>query len=52
MVEKIVPLSEPFVAALVITLQDLNVTLTARVLVSEDSELLSIWDVLLYLNAS
>jgi hypothetical protein len=49
-VEEIVPFTEPFVAAIVITFEHLDVPLASWVLVSEDSELLSIWHMLLDLH--
>lgn len=52
MVKEVVPFSEPFVAALVVALQDLDVTLTPRVLVSKNPELLGGWHMLLDLDAS
>ena len=51
-VKKVVPLPEPLVAPLVVTLQHLDVPLTPRVLVSEDTELLRVWHMLFDLHAS
>jgi len=50
-VEEIVPFTEPFIAAIVITFEHLNVPLASRVLVGEDSELLGIRDMLLDLHS-
>lgn len=49
-VEEIVPFTEPFVAAIVITFEHLDVPLASWVLISEDSELLGIWHMLLDLH--
>lgn len=49
-VEEIVPFTEPFVAAIVITFEHLDVPLASWVLVGEDSELLGIWHMLLDLH--
>jgi hypothetical protein len=49
-VEEIVPFTEPFVAAIVITFEHLDVSLASWVLVGEDSELLGIWHMLLDLH--
>ena len=50
MIKEVVPLSEPFLTVFMITLENLDVTLGARVLISEDSKLISIGDMLLDLN--
>jgi hypothetical protein len=49
-IKEVVPFSEMFTAIFVITFQNLDIPLWLRILESEDTELLSGWDVLLYLN--
>jgi hypothetical protein len=49
-VEEIVPFTEPFVAAIVITFEHLDVSLASRVLVGENSEFLGVRHMLLDLH--
>lgn len=49
-VEEIVPFTEPFVTAIVITFEHLDVPLASWVLVGEDSELFGVWHMLLDLH--
>jgi len=51
-IKEVVPLPEPFVAVLVITFEDLNMSLASWVLISEDSEFFRIWNKRLDLYSS
>jgi hypothetical protein len=50
MIKEIVPFSKPFIASLMITFENFDMSFRARVLISKDTKLFCIRHVLFYLN--
>jgi len=50
MIKEIVPFPKPFIASLMITFENFDMSFRPRVLISKDTKLLCIRDMLFYLN--
>ena len=50
MIKEIVPFPEPFIASLMITFEDFNMSFRARILIGKDTKLFSVRNMLFDLN--